>query len=180
MGKEKKEKKEKSDKLAVDISDVDKAAKKATKKAAKKAAEAAAAGAETGAAAARNAAAGKDASKSKSSTAAAAAAGAGKKIGTDGLECWSNFCDAPFSAPVMAVIKAAGFPAPSPIQQHAWPVACAGKDAIAVGLARFTTTQCSIQHTKFLAVFVLAHSSTSHIDDTRCGGPCTQSNTPRE
>ena len=45
---------------------------------------------------------------------------------------FETFDAAPFSAAVKALLTAKGFTAPSKIQQHAWPVACAGRDAIAV------------------------------------------------
>ena len=104
MGKEKKEKKDKKDRKREREEDPDKAARKAAKKAAKAAAAAAAA--------------------DKQDAAAADVPAAGVTFET--------FDAAPFSAAVKALLIAKGFTAPSKIQQHAWPVACAGRDAIAV------------------------------------------------
>lgn len=103
MGKEKKEKKDKKDRKREREEDPDKAARKAAKKAAKAAAAAAA-------------------DKQDAPAADVPAAGV----------TFETFDAAPFSAAVKALLTAKGFTAPSKIQQHAWPVACAGRDAIAV------------------------------------------------
>jgi superfamily II DNA/RNA helicase len=99
-----KEKKEKKEKKREREEDPDKAARKAAKKAAKAAAQSAAA------------------DEKRDGSAADVAPGV----------TFETFDAAPFSQAVQALLTAKGFTAPSKIQQHAWPVACAGKDAIAV------------------------------------------------
>jgi len=48
------------------------------------------------------------------------------------FECFSTFDACPFPSGVMDEIKKAGFPAPSQIQQHTWPLAVQGRDVIGV------------------------------------------------
>jgi len=63
---------------------------------------------------------------------AAAAAGADAPAPAPAPPAWRAFSDAPFAAETRAALAAAGFDAPSEIQQRAWPVACAGDDLIAI------------------------------------------------
>jgi len=136
--KEKKAKREKGDSKKGDelgvSSDVDKASRKAARKAAKKAAAAAAEGiGGSGGGQGEKSDTGAKSEKSEKGDAVSAAGAAGAKAtagkeaaaaAVAALPCWSNFTDAPFLPPVMAALKAMGFPTPTEIQQHAWPVAC--------------------------------------------------------
>ncbi|CAE8626000.1 unnamed protein product [Polarella glacialis] len=46
--------------------------------------------------------------------------------------CYATFQEAPFCASIQADLMKAGFPAPSQIQQYAWPLAMQGQDCIGV------------------------------------------------
>ena len=71
-------------------------------------------------------------SKKQRREAPGAAAAAGADAPAPAPPAWRAFSDAPFAAETRAALAAAGFDAPSEIQQRAWPVACAGDDLIAI------------------------------------------------